>query len=124
MARARSTKVDGAGLGTVVGPGGVSVVNAVVQRPARRTVMIVVAAVVLGVLAFVADGIDGMTGQVMIAVVSSGLAWGSAALLAGRTARDRRVSHLPGFPAGPSTVCPTPIGWSIALSLLGESRSR
>jgi hypothetical protein len=66
------------------------VVNVVVQRPARRAMAIVLAAVVLGLLAFVADAIDGMTGQVMIAVVSSGLAWGSAALLAGRTAPDRR----------------------------------
>lgn len=65
-------------------------VHVVVQRPARRAVMIVLAAVVLGLLAFAADGIDGMTGRIMIAVVSSGLAWGSAALLAGLTAPDRR----------------------------------
>lgn len=52
--------------------------------------MIVVAAVVLGLLAFAADAVDGITGQVMIALVSSGLAWGSAALFTGRTATDRR----------------------------------
>lgn len=52
--------------------------------------MIAVVAVVLGVLAFAADGVDGVAGPVMIAVVSSGVAWGSAALLAGRAAPDRR----------------------------------
>jgi hypothetical protein len=52
--------------------------------------MIVLAAVALGLLAFTADSIGGTTGRIMIAVVSSGLAWGSAALLAGRTAQDRR----------------------------------
>src|SRR5215207_7705091 len=67
-----------------------SVVNVVVQRPAHRAVMIVVAAAALGLLAFAADTIDGITGQVMTALVSSGLAWGLAALLAGRTASDRR----------------------------------
>jgi len=66
------------------------VVDVVVQRPARRAVLIVVAAVALGLLAFAADAVDGVTGQVMTAVVSSGLAWGSAALLAGWTAPDRR----------------------------------
>lgn len=65
-------------------------VNVGVQRPARRAVMIVVAAVALGLLAFAADAIDGITGQVVTALVSSGLAWGLAALLAGRTATDRR----------------------------------
>jgi hypothetical protein len=68
----------------------VSVVNVVVQRPALRAVMIGVAAATLGLLAFAADAIDGITGQVMTALVSSGLAWGLAALLAGRTATDRR----------------------------------
>jgi hypothetical protein len=67
-----------------------SVVNVVVQRPARRAAMIVVAAVMLGLLAFAADAIDGFAGQVVTALVSSGLAWGLAALLAGRTATDRR----------------------------------
>jgi len=65
------------------------VVDIFVQRPARRAV-IVVAAVVLGLLAFAADAIDGVAGQVVTAVVSSGLAWGSAALLAGWTATSRR----------------------------------
>jgi hypothetical protein len=68
----------------------VSVVNGVVQRPARRAVAIVVAGAVLGLLAFAVDAVDGTARQVMIALVSSGLAWGSAALLAGHTAPDRR----------------------------------
>jgi len=65
-------------------------VTVVVRRPARRAVTIVVAAVVLGLLAFAADGLDGSAGRVLIAVVSSGLAWGSAALLAGLTATGHR----------------------------------
>ena len=76
------------GLGIVAGPG-VSVVNVVVRRPGHRTA-VAVAAVVLGLLAFAADAIDGFAGRVAIAVVSSGLAWGSAALLAGWTATSRR----------------------------------
>jgi hypothetical protein len=78
------------GLGTVAGRGEVSVVSVVVQRPARRAVAIVVAGAVLGLLAFAVDAIDGTARQVMIALVSSGLAWGSAALLTGHTAPDRR----------------------------------
>ncbi|MEU8238119.1 hypothetical protein AB0C07_07740 [Actinoplanes missouriensis] len=56
----------------------------------RRRPAIVAAGVVLGLLAFAADAVDGPTGHVMIALVSSGLAWGSAAVLAGRAAPDRR----------------------------------
>ena len=66
-------------------------VDFVVQRPARRVVMIVMTAVALGLLAFAADFIDGfVVQQVVTALVSSGLAWGLAALLVGRTASDRR----------------------------------
>lgn len=65
-------------------------VNVVAQRPARRGVMIAVAAVALGVLAFAADAVDGITAQVVTALVSSGLAWGLAAFLAGRAATGRR----------------------------------
>jgi hypothetical protein len=53
-------------------------------------VVIVVAAVGLGLLAFAADAVDGIAGRVVIALVSSGLAWGSAALFTGRSATDRR----------------------------------
>jgi hypothetical protein len=53
--------------------------------------MIAVAAVALGLLAFAADAVDGFAErQVVTALVSSGLAWGLAALLAGRAATDRR----------------------------------
>ncbi|MEU4156447.1 hypothetical protein [Actinoplanes sp. NPDC026670] len=52
--------------------------------------MIVLTGAVLGLLAFVGDAVDGAAGQVMIAVVSSGLAWGAAALLAGHAAPDGR----------------------------------
>lgn len=65
-------------------------VDVVVRRPACRAVMVVAAAVGLGLLAFAADAVDGVAGRVLVAVVSSGLAWGSAALLAGRAAPDRR----------------------------------
>lgn len=60
------------------------------QRPAFRTVTVVVTAVALGVLAFLADAVDGTAGQIMVALVSSGLAWGLAALPAGRAAAARR----------------------------------
>ncbi|GAA2854280.1 hypothetical protein Acy02nite_49370 [Actinoplanes cyaneus] len=52
--------------------------------------MIVGAAVVLGLLAFGADTVEGFAGQIVTTLVSSGLAWGLAALLAGRTASDHR----------------------------------
>lgn len=51
------------------------------------------AAGALGLLAFAADAIDDLVArQVVTALVSSGLAWGLAALLAGRTASDRRAA--------------------------------
>lgn len=50
---------------------------------------VVVTAGVLGVLAFLADTVDGMAGHLMVAVFSSGLAWGLAALLTGRAATGR-----------------------------------
>ncbi|GAA4960355.1 hypothetical protein [Actinoplanes utahensis] len=65
-------------------------VNVGVRRPARGTAAIVVAGAVLGLLAFTVDAVDGTARQVMTALVSSGLAWGSAAVLAGHTAPDRR----------------------------------
>jgi hypothetical protein len=37
-------------------------------------VTVVVTAAALGVLAFMADAVDGVPGQIMVAVVSSGLA--------------------------------------------------
>ncbi|MEU4625445.1 hypothetical protein AB0G04_36425 [Actinoplanes sp. NPDC023801] len=64
--------------------------NVVVRRPVHRAAAVVVAGAVLGLLAFAADAVDGSARPVMVALVSSGLAWGSAALLAGRTAPDRR----------------------------------
>jgi hypothetical protein len=70
----------------------VGVTGVIVRRPARRTVTVVVTAVVLGVLAFIADAVDGVAGQIVVAVVSSGLAWGLAALLTGRTATGRRTA--------------------------------
>jgi hypothetical protein len=51
----------------------VGVTGVVVQRPVRGTVTVVVTAVVLGVLAFMADAVDGVAGQIVVAVVSSGL---------------------------------------------------
>jgi hypothetical protein len=53
--------------------------------------MIMVAAVVLGLLAFAADAVDGFAArQGVTALVSSGIAWGLAASLAGRAFPDRR----------------------------------
>ncbi|GIF09301.1 hypothetical protein [Actinoplanes siamensis] len=66
-------------------------VNAVAQRPARRGVMIGVAAAALGLLAFAADAVEAITVQAIVtALVSSGLAWGLAAFLAGWTGTGRR----------------------------------
>lgn len=62
----------------------------VVRPPVPRTVTVVAMAVVLGVLAFLADAVDGGAGRIVVAVVSSGLAWGLAALLTGRAATDPR----------------------------------
>ncbi|MEU7867783.1 hypothetical protein [Dactylosporangium sp. NPDC049140] len=44
----------------------------------------------LGLLAFAADAVDGAAGQVLVALTSSGFAWGLAAFLAGRAADGRR----------------------------------
>lgn len=54
----------------------------------RRTHVAVVAtaAAGLGILAFAVDSVTGVVGQVLIALTSSGFAWGLAALLAGRSA--------------------------------------
>jgi hypothetical protein len=88
--RSRARPAVMASLGAVAGQGEKSVANVVVRRPVHRAVTDVVAGAVLGLLAFAADAVDGSAGLVMVALVSSGLAWGSAALLAGHTAPDRR----------------------------------
>jgi hypothetical protein len=62
----------------------------VVRRPVHRAVAVVVMGAVLGLLAFTADAVDGSARPAVVALVSSGLAWGSAALLAGHSAPDRR----------------------------------
>jgi hypothetical protein len=56
----------------------------------RYSGFVVTAAAALGVLAFVADLLAGAVGQVMVALTSSGFAWGLTAFLAGRVAPDRR----------------------------------
>jgi len=65
-------------------------IDTTVRRPASRTTRIVAAAFALGLLAFAADAFDAAAGRLLTALVSSGLAWGLAAFLAGRTAADRR----------------------------------
>ncbi|MEV0130366.1 hypothetical protein AB0H83_18130 [Dactylosporangium sp. NPDC050688] len=62
-----------------------------VVGPCRTYAAVVAtAAVALGLLAFAADFVDGVAGQVMIALTSSGFAWGLAAFLAGRWAAGAR----------------------------------
>ncbi|MGK5682863.1 hypothetical protein [Actinoplanes sp. URMC 104] len=61
---------------------------------------VVAAGVVLGLLAFAADFVDGAAGQVMVALTSSGFAWGLAAFIAGR-ADGRRSGREPSVPASP-----------------------
>ena len=58
----------------------------------RHTYAVVVAtvAVGLGLLAFAADSVEGIAGQVMVALTSSGFAWGLAAFLVGRSATGAR----------------------------------
>lgn len=53
-------------------------------------------AVGLGLFAFVADLVDGVGGQVLVALTSSGFAWGLAAFLVGRWAPTRRHAVLGG----------------------------
>jgi hypothetical protein len=67
------------------------VTDVVVAGP-RRTYAAVVATAgfTLGLLAFAADFVDGVAGQAMIALTSSGFAWGLAAFLAGRSAAGAR----------------------------------
>ncbi|MFJ8579442.1 hypothetical protein [Micromonospora sp. NPDC093277] len=60
--------------------------TAVQQRRAAYTANVAAAATALGLLAFAADSVDGVAGHVMVALTSSGLAWGLAAVLAGRYA--------------------------------------
>jgi hypothetical protein len=67
------------------------VTDVAVVAPRRRyAATIATAAVTLGLLAFAADSVDGLVGQVMIAFTSSGFAWGLAAFLAGRSAAGAR----------------------------------
>ncbi|MEU4242385.1 hypothetical protein [Actinoplanes sp. NPDC026619] len=66
------------------------VAGVVGRRPVRRMVAVGLTAVVLGALAFLADGVDGVAGRIVVVVVSSGLAWGLAAMLTGWTAAGRR----------------------------------
>ena len=68
----------------------VGVTGVAARRPKPRTVTVVLTAAALGVLAFMVDAVHGAPGRIMATVVSSGLAWGLAALLTGRTATGRR----------------------------------
>lgn len=65
-------------------------------RRDRFAVVVGVVAVGLGLLAFVADLVEGIGGQVLIALTSSGFAWGLAAFLVGRSARSRRQAAIGG----------------------------
>ncbi|MEU8816963.1 hypothetical protein [Actinoplanes sp. NPDC048796] len=62
--------------------------------PPRRTPLAVLpatgTATALALLAFTADHVDGIGGHVMVALTSSGFAWGLAALLTGHHARNPR----------------------------------
>jgi hypothetical protein len=43
-----------------------------------RSALVVASGLVLGLLAFLADAVCGVSGQVLVALTSSGLAWGLA----------------------------------------------
>jgi hypothetical protein len=81
-------------LGTVGAPSKeAGVTDAAVQRFRRIHVAVVAAAAVaLGLLAFVADSVAGAVGQILIALTSSGFAWGLAAFLAGRSAATGKTA--------------------------------
>ncbi|MFI0795012.1 hypothetical protein ACH4OY_20340 [Micromonospora rubida] len=55
--------------------------TAMQQRRAAYTVNVAAAATALGLLAFAADSVDGVAGHVMVALASSGFAWGLAAVM-------------------------------------------
>ncbi|KXK63685.1 hypothetical protein AWW66_01605 [Micromonospora rosaria] len=59
-----------------------------------RTAVVATAGATLGLLAFAADFVAGAAGQVLIAVVSSGFAWGLAAVLVGRSAATARRAAI------------------------------
>jgi hypothetical protein len=70
-----------------------------VAAPGRRDRFgFVVGAVALGIglFAFVADLVDGVAGQVLVALTSSGFAWGLAAFLVGRASGTRRRAAIGG----------------------------
>ncbi len=72
--------------------GTVASADKVTAPPARRdpfAVVVSAVAVGLGLLAFVADLVEGVGGQVLVALTSSGFAWGLAAFLVGRWALGR-----------------------------------
>ncbi|MFC8851391.1 MULTISPECIES: hypothetical protein [unclassified Micromonospora] len=54
------------------------------MRAPHRAARVTAVATLLGILAFAADALDGIAGQVAVALVSSGFAWGLAAILTGR----------------------------------------
>lgn len=60
----------------------------------RFAVVVGVAAIGLGLLAFVADLVEGVLGQVLVALTSSGFAWGLAAFLLGRWSVTRRRAMI------------------------------
>jgi hypothetical protein len=62
----------------------------------RFGVGVAVAAVGLGLLAFVADLVEGIGGDVLVALTSSGFAWGLAAFLVGRAAASQRMAAMGG----------------------------
>jgi hypothetical protein len=63
---------------------------AVDGRRRTHTGVVAIVAVVLGLLAFAADFAGGVVGQAVVALTSSGLAWGLTAFLAGRSAAGAR----------------------------------
>ncbi|WP_328372797.1 hypothetical protein [Micromonospora zamorensis] len=66
---------------------------AAAARPSR-TAMVATAAVTLGLLAFAADSVAGIAGQLLIALTSSGFAWGLTAVLVGRSADTARRAAI------------------------------
>jgi hypothetical protein len=72
------------------------VTEAPVERRDRFGFVVAAVAIVLGLLAFIADLVEGIAGHVLIALTSSGFAWGLAAFLVGRAASTRRRAVIGG----------------------------
>ncbi|HEX5540889.1 MAG TPA: hypothetical protein VFX60_04905 [Micromonospora sp.] len=60
-------------------------------------VLITLAGLGLGLFSFLGDELPGLTGTIILAVVSTSAAWGASALIAGSAVRHRRSAPTAGM---------------------------